>query len=137
MSSAYAFMANSESNFRTVAIFLGISAGLLVCGSYSTLSAQVKPQGFAVERFYPSAPGSAWFVMDDLNMSGGLGGAVSLIGGYSRRPLQVKSSDGTQPLPLVSDEAFGDIGVAGIYARYRFYLNFPMPLLVNGTSGTV
>src|SRR3954464_4480113 len=123
MSSAYAFMASSESPLRTGVIILGISVALLVCGPYSILSAQAKPQCFAVERFYPSAPGSAWFVMDDLNMSGGLGGAVSLVPGYSRRPLQVKSSDGAQQLPLVSDEVFTDIGVAGMYARYRFYLN--------------
>ncbi len=130
-------MANSESSLRSVVIFLSISVALVVCGPYPILSAQQNAQGFAVERFYPSPPGSAWFVMDDLNMSGGLGGAVSLIGGYSQRPVQIKTSNGTPQLPLVSDEAFANIGVAGIYARYRFYLNFPMPLLVNGTSGTV
>ena len=70
-------------------------------------------------------------------MSGGLGGAVSFISGYSRNPLQVKNPGGTQQQPVVSDEAFAEIGVAGTYRRYRFYLNFPMPLLLDGTSGTV
>jgi hypothetical protein len=75
--------------------------------------------------------------MDDLNMNGGLGGAVSFISGYTLRPLQVKNSTGTQQLSIVSDEAFADIGASATYRRYRFYLNLPMPLLLDGTSGTV
>ncbi len=36
--------------------------------------AQLQAQGFAVERFYPSAPGGGWMVMDDLSMRGRFGG---------------------------------------------------------------
>ena len=36
---------------------------------------------------------------------------------------------------MVSEEAFLDIGGAVTYDRFRGYFNFPMPLLVSGTSG--
>lgn len=111
---------------------------LLVSSAWSSgAEAQQSPQGFAVERFYPSAPGSGWLVMDDLDMDGGFGGAVAFTSGYSRKPVEVTSPDGSRHLPLVSDEAFVDLGLAATYSRYRFYFNVPMPLLVTGTSGTL
>src|ERR1700682_2965892 len=66
--------------------------------------AQQQPQGFAVERFYPSAAGGGWFVMDDLNIDGGFGGAVALTTGYARRPLEIASPGGPGRLTLVSEE---------------------------------
>jgi hypothetical protein len=74
--------------------------------------------------------------MDDLNVSGGLGGAVDFTSGYARAPLVVPSSDGTQQFALVANEAFLNVGAAVTYDRYRLYLNFPMPYLVVGSSGT-
>jgi hypothetical protein len=73
--------------------------------------------------------------MDDLNVDGGLGGAIDLTSGYARNPLVVPSSDGVQGFALVSDEAFVNIGAAVTYDRYRLYLNLPIPYLVAGTSG--
>src|SRR5215471_1720877 len=137
MSSASESMENSEPRFRRMRALIAMSVAMFFCGWPSALSAQQQAQGFTLERFYPSAPAGGWFVTDDLNMSGGLGGAVSFVGGYSRNPLQVKNSNGTQQLSVVSDEAFVDLGVAGTYRRYRFYLDFPMPLLLDGTNGTV
>jgi hypothetical protein len=93
--------------------------------------------GFAVERFYPSAPGAGWFVMDDLNISGGLGGAIEVNGGYARNALVLTSANGTNQLALVSGEGFIDIGLAVTYDRYRAYVNMPIPLAVTGNSGTV
>jgi hypothetical protein len=58
----------------------------------------------------PAPPGSGWLVMDDLKMTGGWGGAVSLTTGYSN----LRSA--------VSDQAFMDLGV--------------MPLLAAGSSGS-
>jgi hypothetical protein len=97
--------------------------------------AQQQAQGFAVERFYASAPGGGWFVMDDVNISGGLGGAISLTTGYSRNPFVV--SDGAKRLILVANEAFVDVGVAVTYDRFRIYLDVPVPLVVAGNSGMV
>jgi hypothetical protein len=122
------------SNFeRRLCVFLAF----ILVALPSVAEAQQQLQGFAVERFYPSAPGSGWFVMDDLNMAGGFGGAVSMTTGYALNPFRVTSPDGTRRLSAVSDQAFIDVGVAGTYNRYRVYLNFPMPMLVNGSSGVV
>ena len=115
-------MASFES--RLIAIFMAV---LVTGASPPSAEAQQQQQGFEVERFYPAAPGSGWFVMDDLNMSGGLGGAVTLTTGYSRNSLE----------HVVSDAAFVNLGIAGTYDRYLAYLNFPMPLAVSGTKGTL
>lgn len=94
-----------------------------------------QPQGFAVERFYSSAPGGGWFVMDDLTMRGDLGGAMALTAGYARNPLRV--TDGSSNLAVVSDQAFTDFGVAVARDRWRLYLNIDMPLVIKGHGGTV
>ena len=98
---------------------------LLVLIAWPRLAmAQQTAQGFAVERFYPSAPGGGWFVMDEMNIGGGLGGAISLTGGYARNPFA----------PVVSNEAFVDVAMAVTYNRFRVYLDLPMPVVVNGSS---
>jgi hypothetical protein len=109
---------------------------LLACGLWSAVAqAQQQAQGFAVERFYPSAAGGGWFVMDDLEMHGGFGGAMELTLGYAHDPLVVAS--GGQRLAVVSDEAFADIGLAATYDRYRVYLDFSSPIAIEGSSGTL
>jgi hypothetical protein len=115
---------------------LAWTASLAILSARSA-QAQQQTQGFAVERFYPSAPGGGWFVMDDLNISGSLGGAISLTGGYARNPLVVTNPGSTQRLSLVSSESFVDVGVAATYDRFRFYANIPVPLTVTGNSGTI
>jgi len=121
-----------QSQSHVIAVFL---AALAIAVWLPSAEAQQQPQGFAVERFYPGPPGSGWFIMDDLNMGGGLGGAVTLTSGYSRNPLDVTSPDGRTHLPVVSDAAFLNVGVAGTYDRYRIYFNFPMPFALGGTGG--
>src|ERR1700729_4122978 len=113
-------------NFRSLRSGgFGFAAGLLIVGAWpSPADAQTVTQGYAVERFYPSAPGGGWFVMDDVNISGGLGGAISLTGGYARNPFT----------PAVSNEAFLDVAMAVTYNRFRVYLDLPMPLLVSGNA---
>jgi hypothetical protein len=103
--------------------------------SPSRAQAQQQAQGFAVERFYPSAAGAGWFVMDALDMQGDLGGAMALTLGYARNPLRV--ADGSQKLSVVSDEASADFGFAVTYRRFRLSLNMDMPLAITGDSGTV
>src|SRR5271170_8153129 len=116
----------------------GFLAGLvLFCFRSSFADAQRQPSGFAVERLYQSAPGGGWFVTDDLNISGGLGGALSFTSGYAHNPLVVTGPDGKQRLALVTQEAFVDIGGAVTYNRFRGYFNLPTPILGTGTSGTL
>jgi hypothetical protein len=129
-------MSSSESHGRSGG--LRFLAALLISTVWAAdAEAQQQPQGFAVERLYPSAAGGGWFVMDDLDFNGGFGGAVAFTAGYSRKPLEVTSPDGTRHLFLVSDEAFVDVGVSATYRRCRVYLDFPMPLRVTGNSGVV
>jgi hypothetical protein len=45
--------------------------------------------------------------------------------------------NGAQSLSVVADEALVDVGIAITYDRFRFYVNFVSPLLVQGMSGTV
>jgi hypothetical protein len=128
-------MASFESHHKYGFAFL---AGLVLFSLWPHFAdAQQQPSGFAVERFYPSAPGAGWFVMDDLDMSGGLGGAVSLTSGYAHNPLVVIAPDGKQRLALVTQEAFFDIGGAVTYNRFRGYFNFPTPILGTGMSGAL
>jgi hypothetical protein len=117
-------------NFKSSAL---LALSVLV----SHAGAQQQTQGFAVERLYPSAPGGGWFVMDDLNISGGLGGVISLTSSYARNPFEVANPDGAPRLPLVLNEAFVDLGVAITYDRYRVYVDIPMPIVINGNSGIV
>jgi hypothetical protein len=113
-------------------------AALVLLSLFPLLAnAQQQPAGFAVERLYQSAPGGGWFVMDDLDISGRLGGAVELTSGYARNPLVITGPDGKQKLAVVKEEAFFEIGAAITYNRVRGYINFPMPLLLSGTSGTL
>src|ERR1019366_2872578 len=130
-------MANSKLNRHRRSRLFAFVSGLIVLGaSPSPVPAQQQTQGFAVERFYPSAPGGGWFVMDDLNIAGELGGAISLTGGYAHNPLEVTSPGSAQQIALVSGESFVDVGAAITYDRFRLYLNIPIPLSVSGTSGT-
>lgn len=117
-----------------------IPVTFLLCSAWAfDAQAQQTPQGFAVERFYPSAAGSGWFVMDDLNMHGGFGGALGLSSAYARKPLQVRraAADGTRSLALVSDQVSAELSVAATYDRFRLYVGLPVPLLIKGDSGTL
>src|ERR1700679_1328179 len=95
-------------------------AALSVLGCFISIAkAHNKPSGFAVERLYQSAPGGGWFVMDNLDITGQLGGAVSLTSGYERNPLVITGPDGKQKLAVVSQEAFLDVGASVTHDRLR------------------
>ncbi len=117
---------------------LALVGALLLPTSFAVRAeAQEKVQGFALERLYQAAPGGGWVVMDDLDIQGGLGGAVALTSSYEHDPLRIKSSDGSQHLNVVSDLAFTDFGFAATYDRFRLYLNLDVPLAGGGSSGTI
>src|SRR5690349_19397654 len=108
---------------RFAALVLALAAGTLPRGA----AAQVPYAGFAVERFYPSAPGGGWFLSDALDMQGGLGGAIGLTIGYARDPLRLTS--GAQSVAPVTDQAFGEIGIAATYDRFRLSLRVNTPIV--------
>src|SRR5450432_4017894 len=90
-------MPSSEAGLRRRARARARRAGLAMIALWLVVGAawspdargQERPQGFATERFYPSAPGAGWMVMDNLDMHGGLAGAIAVSGGYARDPLRV------------------------------------------------
>ncbi|HWZ87725.1 MAG TPA: hypothetical protein VNW92_02710, partial [Polyangiaceae bacterium] len=114
-------------------LFAGVV--LAVVSLAHAAAAQSNAQGFALERLYLSAPGGGWFVMDDLSMHGGLGGALALTTGYARNPLRVASS--SDRVPVVSDQLFTDFGFAATFDRFRIYLNLDAPISTKGRSGRV
>ena len=115
------------------------AVALFSAALWSARAQAQQAQGFALERFYPSAAGGGWFVMDDLDMHGGFGGAMELSLSYAHDPLDVSSptANGSQHLAVVSDEAFADIGLAATYDRFRLSLNLDSPIAIEGSSGTV
>jgi len=121
-------------SFKRILVLLACASGFSARPAPAQQTLQ-QTQGFAVERFYPSAPGGGWFVMDDLSFDAHVSGAISLNGGYAGNPLEVTSPGATQRLALVSGESFIDVGAAITYSRFRLYLNIPMPLSVTGNSG--
>jgi hypothetical protein len=111
-------------------------ASALAVALVSTRTASAQPaNGFAVERYYPSAPGAGWLVMDTLDMHGELGGAFSAVGDYASAPLRI--TEGGQQLAVVSREAMLDIGAAVTHQWWRLYLNLDSPLVLKGESGTL
>jgi len=113
-------------------------AGMVLFASTVASRASAQPQqaeGFAVDRFYTSAPGGGWFVMDDLALRGGLGGGMAMTTDYASNPLRV--AGGSQPLAVVSNQATADFGFAVTYDRWRLYLNLDAPLLNKGQNGMV
>lgn len=99
--------------------------------------AQQQAQGFALERFTPAAPGAGWFVMDDLTLHGGLGGAISLSLGYSHNPLSLTLPGGAQSLAVVQHETSASIAMAVTYDRFRLHAIFTSPVYVAGQGGAV
>ena len=128
---------------------LAIALGACVLAAPAAAAAQpaptspISPQppqlgGFAVERFYASAPGAGWFVMDALDMHEGLGGALALTLGYAHDPLVVRGGggDGGARVAVVEHQAFADVGAAVTFGgRYRVYLNLSNPLVIRGSDG--
>ena len=102
------------------ALFLALSA-----------RAQTPVQGFDAERFFPSAPGAGWFVMDSLDMHGELGGALSFSARYARDPLRVGG------VGVVTDSGYGQIAAAITFRSWRWSLAFDVPVAVKGRTATM
>ena len=113
------------------------SLALALGGLLSALAAraQTPVNGFNAERLYPSAPGAGWFVMDSLDMHGGLGGALSFSARYAHQPLRLSS--GTGRVTPVTDSAYGQIGGAITWRAWRFSFGFDFPFAVKGPGATV
>jgi len=114
-----------------------LACAVAVCALCAPARAQQPAQGFALERYYASAPGAGYFVMDTLSQRGTFAGSMGLTFGYSRDPLQLRAAGSKVPLSVVSERTFVDLGFAGSYDRVRLYFNFQLPLTAQGQSGQI
>ena len=94
--------------------------------------AQTPVEGFNAERFYPSAPGAGWFVMDSLDMHGELGGALAFSARYAQRAAASRADSA-----VVTDSAYGQVAGAFTWHSWRFSVGFDFPFAVKGRSGTM
>lgn len=122
----------SSRRHRAIAFALAFAAASSVG---SSARAQRTVDGFAVRRFYASAPGAGWLVMDSLDMSGRLGGAMSISADYAMKPFRVY--DGSREIPVVAAQTIADFAFAITYDRFRLHLAVPVPLVSRGIGGTV
>lgn len=122
---------------RSARVALALAVALLALAPSPARAQQPTPpaNGFGVERFYASSPGGGWWVMDALDMHGGLGADGALTLGYAGNPLRV--SEGAQQLAVVSDQAFAQFAAALTWRRFRFSLAFEVPLAIRGQNGSV
>lgn len=109
----------------------GVLALFTACAA--TAEAQPTARGFGADRLYNSAPGSGWVVLDDLEMHGGLGGAMTVAAEYARDPFHVPN--GNSRLNVVSSQAFANVGFAATFERFKIYANFISPIESLGYSG--
>ncbi len=123
-------MLNSKSHFELNRVFMKLfilsSVSLFAPFTYADQAAQ----GFALQRFYSSAAGAGWLVMDALDMHGDWGAAIQLTNDYAKNPLTLSG------LTVVSAQDYINLGVAVTYQRYRLYLDIPSPAYIKGNSGS-
>jgi hypothetical protein len=127
-------MRSSRTPFGSLA---AISALLAVFVYGPCVMGQSIVKGFAVERLNAATPGSSYVVMDDLQLEGKLGGAVSFTGGYAHNPFGVTRGNGSERLHVVEHQAAAALALAVLYDRFRFSLDFTSPVYVKGKSGTI
>jgi len=113
---------------------LALVAGLVALTAPAAAAAQQAAQGFALERLTPAPPGAGWFMLDNLDMRGPLGGALAVTGSFAAEPLRV-GADG-QRLSVVSREAFVEFAAAASYGRWRAWLALDAPLVLAGDDGS-
>ena len=124
-------------SFRHIALAFGV---VLALGSAKSARADTQA-GFLVQHFDAAPAGAGWMMLDNLALDGGLGGAVSLTGSYAGNLLTFTSLCGQPPnfcsIPVVSDLAHANLGVAVTWNRVRFSADLGSPLYVRGQTTTV
>ena len=104
------------------------SRRILLCCLALAWAVPVRAGGL-VQRFDAAPAGSGWLTLDNLKLSGGLGGAIAFNTSYVRNPLVADS------LAVVSDMAMVNLGVAVTWNRFRLSADVGSPLYVRGQSG--
>lgn len=94
--------------------------------------------GFAVDRHEPAEAGSAWLVVDDLDLRGRARPALSVTLGETYKALVVRDASGEERASLLRHRLGVHVGGAVVLAdRLRLGLQVPVALYQDGESATV
>jgi hypothetical protein len=94
--------------------------------------------GFAVDRFEPAGPGSAFMSLESLNFEGHLRPTVGLMSAWAWKPLVVYDGQSGEVAALVGQQFVQHFQAALlVWNRARFDLDLPVPLLHSGTDALV
>ena len=89
--------------------------------------------GFAVDRFEPAAPGSAFLSLESLDFEGHLRPAAGLVSAWAWKPLVVYDGQSQQVSALVQQELVEHVqGAIVLWDRARADLDLPVPLAHTG-----
>lgn len=123
-------MRRAEAAWRALLVSLAVAT----CAT----SARAQSRGFAVGRYEPSERGSAWFVVDDLDLRGGPRPAFGATLDLAHKPLAVRDARGEERFALVETQLFLHLGGAIVLVeRLRLALNAPVALVQDGEGGLV
>lgn len=99
-------------------------------------SAQTVAQGFAANRFEPSERGSEWFTTDTLDIRDAHL-ALGVVMDYARRPLVLRSDEGTRLASVVQDHFNAHLGAsATVLDRLRLGFSVPITFYQDGNNGS-
>ncbi|MGD8861372.1 MAG: OmpA family protein [Myxococcales bacterium] len=123
---------------RTGFLFLAAAWACLA----TTLSAQgqqpAQQQGFAINRFDVSEPGSDWFSGDSLDLRGEGRPALRLTLDWAHEPLLRYDDAGEPVATIIEDQVFAHLGGAVIlWDRLRLAASVPILLVQNGQETTI
>ena len=94
--------------------------------------------GFAVDRFEPAAPGSAFLSLESLDYEGHLRPAAGVVSAWAWKPLVVYDGQSQQVSALVQQQLIEHVqGAIVLWDRARADLDLPVPLAHTGTTTVV
>jgi OOP family OmpA-OmpF porin len=113
---------------------LAVGAAALAL-SLTASRAGAQSTGLAIDRFEPAAKGSAWFVLDSLDLRGTVRPAFGVVADYAYKPLVLYNSNGSENTAVVQDQMFLHIGASiTVIDRLRFAVNLPVAVFADGSA---
>ncbi len=107
----------------------------LACAAATTTARAQSRTGFAVNRYEPAERGSAWFVVDGLDLHGPAAGATV---DYAHEPLVVYDANRNERLALVRHQLFMHVGGAiVVLPRLRLGVSVPVALYQDGEAAFI
>ena len=125
-------------------VFRGLRCKLLRAAALAGLLAAAgearaqQATGFAVDRFEPAAPGSAFLSLESLDYEGHLRPAAGIVSAWAWKPLVVYDGQSQQVSALVQQQLIEHVqGAIVLWDRARADLDLPVPLAHTGTTTVV